>query len=530
MPQRPNIIVILVDDMGYSDLNCYGSGTRTPHLDALAAGGLRFTDFYNTPRCCPSRASLLTGLTPHKAGVGWMTFDWRTDFDPKADGYAGTLNRRCLTIPEALKPAGYRSYIAGKWHLTADFVDRSTWPPARGFDRSFACIAGGSNYFEPQFLTLDEKFYVAPQPCYLTDLIGDFSVDFVDEHYAEHGDDPFFMYVAFTAPHFPIMAPDARVETYRGRFDHGHAVEHEQRYARMRKLGVIKDEWGLSPRPETVPAWESFSAEEQAVESEMMATYAAMVEIMDENVGKLVAALERHDVLENTLILFLSDNGGCAEGGHVADPVTLKVGESWAWVQNTPFQLYKHFTMQGGVQTPFIAHWPAGIARAPGSMVSESTGSLYDIMPTCLALAGADYPGDAPGQSLHPLDGQSLAPLLAGQDRTERRDIFIEHEGNAMLRRSNLKLVRQYGEAWQLYDMDRDRSELHDLAAEPAFREQFLEMVRSYEEWERENLVMSGAKMRVGMAVHGYPLQGNRQRQAFLDALANAPEEEIVRG
>ena len=530
MAQRPNIVVILVDDMGYSDLNCYGSGTRTPHLDALAAGGLRFTDFYNTPRCCPSRASLLTGLTPHKAGVGWMTFDWRTDFDPDADGYAGTLNRRCLTIPEALKPAGYRSYLSGKWHLTADFVDKETWPPARGFDRSFACIAGGSNYFEPEYLTLDEKFYVAPRPCYLTDLIGDFAVDFVGEHFAAHSEDPFFMYVAFTAPHFPIMAPAAKVEGYRGRFDHGHAAERAARYARMQELGVIREEWGLSPRPDDVPPWESFSDEQKAIESEMMATYAAMVEVMDENVGKLVRALETHGALEDTLILFLSDNGGCAEGGHVADPVSLKVGESWAWVQNTPFQLYKHFTMQGGVQTPFIAHWPAGITRAAGSIVSTSTGSLYDIMPTCLDLAGADYPEERDGEPLHSLDGESLAPLLGNSAPGERRDIFIEHEGNGMLRRGRLKLVRQFGESWQLYDMDHDRSELHDLAANPAYREDFLEMVHSYEEWEQANLVMSGAKMRVGMAVHGYPVQGNRQRRAFLAALADAPDEEIVRG
>jgi arylsulfatase A-like enzyme len=260
---RPNIILIFVDDMGYSDLGCYGSGTQTPNLDRLADNGLRFTDFYNTPRCCPSRASIMTGLTPHKAGVGWMNFNWVSNVDPDADGYVGTLNKNCVTIAEALKPAGYRSYISGKWHLTADQTNKETWPYGRGFDRSFACIAGTENYFEPKYLTLDDKFYRPPKDCYYTDLIGDYAVKFVDEHFTEHADNPFFMYMPFTAPHFPLQAPEDRVAKYKGRFDHGYEVENKERYERMKELGVIKPQWERSTKPERVPEWDSLPEDEK---------------------------------------------------------------------------------------------------------------------------------------------------------------------------------------------------------------------------------------------------------------------------
>ncbi len=523
---RPNIVLILVDDMGYADIGCYGSGTQTPNLDGLAANGVRFTDFYCTPRCCPSRASIMTGLTPHKAGVGWMNFDWPEALDPEADGYTGTLNPHCVTIPEALKPAGYRSYISGKWHLTAAMEDKTTWPTARGFDRSFSCIAGGTTYFKPQFLTLDERFYRPPEQCYATDLIGDFSAQFVSEHFHSHAEQPFFMYVAYTAPHFPIQAPPERVAAYKGRFDHGYEEENRQRYERMVRLGVVKPEWERAPKPARVPAWNDLPEQEQQRLARVMETYAAMVEIMDENVGKLVAALEEHGALDNTLIMFLSDNGACAEGG-----VTSKdhiIGQDWAYVQNTPFRLYKHHTTQGGVQTAFIAHWPDGIAREKGSTVDGSTGALHDIMPTCLELAGARYPTTHNGHAIHPLDGQSLVPVLAGDDFHDRRDVFMEHEGNGMLRRGDYKLVQQFGEPWQLYDMVKDRSESRDLARETEQRDRFVHMMRDYRSWADTSHVLPGARTTAYMRIHGYGTHS--YREPFLHAAENAAEDEVVQG
>lgn len=349
MADQPNIIVILVDDMGFSDLGCYGGEALTPNLDKLATGGVRFTDFYCTPRCCPSRASLLTGLTPHKAGIGWMSFDWMSNIDPRADGYVGTLNRNCVTIAEALKPAGYTSYISGKWHVTSEQANKETWPTARGLDRSFALIPGGTSYYHPTQLSLDDKFYRAPKETYFTDLIGNYATKFLHEHFARGtpGAPPFFMYLALTAPHFPIQAPDEIAEKYREIYAKGWDELRRERYERMIKMGIVKPEWELPPRPEGVPAWSSLPEYKREKQSQVMATYAAMIEIMDANVGKVVAGLERAGELDNTAIMFLSDNGACAEGPVMGSGSLY--GECWAHLSNTPLQLYKHFTMQGGV-------------------------------------------------------------------------------------------------------------------------------------------------------------------------------------
>jgi arylsulfatase len=523
---KPNIITILVDDMGYSDIGCYGGEVETPVLDDLAGGGVQFTDFYNTPRCCPSRASLLTGLTPHKAGVGWMSFDW-SGLDADADGYVGTLNRNCLTISEALKDAGYRSYHSGKWHVTSDMADRDTWPTGRGFDRSFCLLAGMTDYFHPDLLTLDEKFYQAPKETYFTDLIGTYSARFVDRHYQDHPEDPFFMYVAYTAPHFPMQAPEPAIARYRETYAAGWDVLRERRYRRMQELGVIRPEWELPPRPETIPAWDSLDAAEQAKQAEQMATYAAMIQIMDTNVGRLVEALKRNNALENTLILFLSDNGACAEGPTMGSETHY--GECWAHLSNTPFRLYKHFTCQGGVQTPFIAHWPDGIPEDRKGSFEDWTGTLYDIMPTALELAGASYPSEHDGRSLHPLDGTSMAPVLRGDGGWSRPDIFIEHEGNQMVRSGPHKLVRQHTDpAWQLYDMEKDRSEMNDVA--PEMPERFVELAQAYSHWESKAHVIPWERGQRYMSYTGFQTHRTRFYKGYRDAMEEAGPEGVING
>lgn len=530
--QKPNIITILVDDMGFSDLGCYGGEIDTPNLDALAGGGLRFTDFYCTPRCCPSRASLLTGLTPHKAGVGWMSFDWQRHCDDDADGYTGTLNRECITIAEALRGGGYRTYLSGKWHLTSELANRDTWPRARGFDRSFALISGGTSYFHPKELTLDDKFYLPPENTYFTDLIGDFSEQFVTGHAQSYPGDPFFLYVAFTAPHFPLEAPEQSVAKYRELYSKGWDVLRDERYRRMGEMGIIRKEWPLPPRPDSVPPWEDLTPEERVRQVENMATYAAMVEIMDRNVGKLVTALERAGYLDNTLITFLSDNGACAEGPVMGSKTHY--GECWAHLSNTPFKLYKHFTLQGGVQTPFIAHWPAALRgddehRRNGSMVSDWTGCLYDIMPTFLDISGIEYPESYNGADLHPLDGTSFAHILHGSAGADRPDIYIEHEGNQMIRSGRYKLVRQHAEPErQLYDMTGDRTEMNDLAQ--SRQDLFVELSRKYDAWERNARVLPWERAGRYMSFHGFKKHGAAFKQEFEEALKTATPDDVVEG
>ena len=522
----PNIITILVDDMGFSDIGCYGGEVETPHLDRLAEGGVRFTDFYCTPRCCPSRASLLTGLTPHKAGIGWMSFDW-TELDEDADGYVGTLNRDCLTIPEALKTAGYRSYHAGKWHVTSHLGDRTTWPAGRGFDRSFALLSGRTDYFKPTHLVLDTKFYRPPEKTYFTDLMGSHAVRFVDEHCRDNPDDPFFMYLAFTAPHFPLQAPEETVAKYRPVYRAGWDALRARRFERMGRTGIIRPEWELPPRPDAVPAWDSLNEAERRRQVENMATYAAMIEIMDANVGRLVEALERNGALENTLILFLSDNGACAEGPLMGSDTHY--GECWAHLSNTPLRLYKHFTCQGGVQTPMIAHWPAAVAAKRRGGFENWTGSLVDIMPTCLDLAGAAYPEALDGRPIHPLDGTSFAPLLQGFAQPPRPDLFIEHEGNQMVRAGRHKLVRQHTDPlWQLYDMEADRPEIHDLAAHSP--ELLVDLSRRYGRWEAQARVIPWERAGWYAQFRGYRTHAAAFWAAYDDALAQAGPEEIVDG
>jgi arylsulfatase A-like enzyme len=532
--KRPNIIVVLTDDMGFSDLGCYGGEIDTPNLDALAAGGLRFTQFYNTARCCPTRASLLTGLYPHQAGVGHMVDQKRF---PDRPGYAGDLNERCVTIAEVLRGADYRTYMTGKWHVTpfrkpGREQGRANWPLQRGFDHYYGTIKGGGSFYDPTGLVRDNKVisafadpeYQPDGEYYYTDAISDHAVRFIDDHAAEHKDQPFFMYVAYTAAHWPMHAKEEAIAKYKGRYDAGYSAIRAARLAKAKELGVVDADWAMSPQAE---AWEEVDNKEY--ETRCMEVYAAMVDEMDQGVGQIVAALKKYDQLDNTLILFLQDNGGCAEqmGRGVKDVVLKRAdkpslppladdylqpdlvpkqtrdgypirqgigvmpgpadtyagyGRGWANVSNTPFREYKHWVHEGGVSTPLIAHWPAGIAAR--GQLRHDPGHLIDVMATCVDLAGAPYPPERQGQSSQPLEGVSLQPAFAGDALNRPSPIFFEHEGNRAVRDGRWKLVAKGSAgAWELYDMEADRTELNDLAAEQPDR--VATMAGQWEAWAK---------------------------------------------
>ncbi len=467
--QRPNIAVILVDDMGFSDLGCYGGEIPTPNLDKLAAGGLRFTQFYNTGRCCPTRAALLTGLYSHQAGVGHMVTD------RKQPGYEGNLNDRCVTLAEVMRGAGYRTAMAGKWHVTrytepASEAEKANWPRQRGFDHYFGVIKGTANYFRPDSLTRENEHIQPPMDgFYTTDAFVDNALKFIDE-----GDKtkPFFLYLAFNAPHFPLMAPADEIAKFRGKYKVGWDRLREQRHARQIELGIVDKAWPLSPRPLEVKAWDTLAPEEQDRFDHIMAIYAAVVAHMDTAVGRFVETLRQRGALDNTLILFLSDNGGNAEAGPEgryvgqrpgSEDSNVFCGQSWATLENTPFRRYKHYNHEGGISTPLIAHWPARISG--GGQLRTQPGHLIDIMATCVDVAGATYPKEFRGKAIQPMEGRSLAPAFANQP-IQRDALFWEHEGNAAVRVEDWKLVRLGRKGpWELYDLKADRTEQRDLAA-----------------------------------------------------------------
>ena len=474
---RPNIVIIMVDDMGFSDIGPYGGEILTPHLDALADGGVRFSQFYNTGRCCPTRATLLTGLYAHQTGIGWMTTD------QQVAGYRGHLNDRCVTVAEVLGSAGYFTAMTGKWHVG---FKHGVTPWGRGFHRSLNLPAGGLHFSNqtgdkgksPLFLNGEEIAKDAPQfdpPWYGSDLWTEQGIRFIDE--AIKGEKPFFLYLAHVAPHFPCMAPEATIAKYRGTYMAGWDRLREQRHARQIESGLIDPDWQMTPRPEQIPAWNSLSDKEQVRYDDMMAIYAAMIEEIDNNIGKLVAALEERRHLDNTLILFLSDNGGNAEAGvsgryqgdHPGDPHSnVFIGRCWAHLNNTPFRKYKHYNHEGGIATPLIAHWPAHVKPHTGRNGWVDTPThLIDLMATCVDLAGTDYPTEFNGHEILPMEGQSLRPLLTGEGDFAKRPLFWEHEGNAAIRVGDRKLVRQglKGE-WELFDLKSDRTEQHNLAVE----------------------------------------------------------------
>jgi arylsulfatase len=480
---RPNIVVVLVDDMGWSDIGPYGSEIPTPNLDALAAGGVRFTQFYSTPRCSPTRASLLTGLYPHQAGMGHLDNVIRRG----STGTTGRLNDRSVTMAEVLREAGYFTAMSGKWHLGQD---NGSPPWQRGFDRVLSLRAGGMFFPNQNFQGGDDALTRrAQEPLFLdgtpmardsaifgaswysTYLWTDFGLRFIDE--ARQANKPFFLYLPHNAPHFPLMAPADLIDKHRGRYMAGWDRLRDARYSRQVATGLIDARWPLSPRGAESPAWDSLSDEAKGRFDHLMAVYAAMVEALDISVGTLVRGLEARGVLDNTVILFLSDNGANAESGpdgrFNGDPPggpnsNLYLGMNWATLSSTPFRRFKHFTHEGGIAAPLIVHWPRGIPPGRRNAVEHQPAHLIDVMPTVLDMTGAVYPRQYKGQDIQPMEGVSLRPALEGRTVGRTQPLFWEHEGNRAVRSGSWKLVSTYPNAWELYDMAADRVERNNLA------------------------------------------------------------------
>jgi arylsulfatase len=493
---RPNIVLIMADDLGFSDLGCYGGEIETPNLDRLAAGGLRFTQFYNCGRCCPTRAALLTGLYPHQTGVGLM------EEDVGLPAYQGYLNRRCVTIAEVLKTAGYRTLMAGKWNVG---YTRPHWPVDRGFDRYFGLLRGASNYFDPRvgpragislfalddrvFREFDEKFYA-------TDAFTDRAIEFLGDGTDER---PFFLYVAYTAPHSPLHAWPEDIAKYRGKYLKGWDELRLKRYIAMREMGIIDARVSLTHGDPQVKAWKDVDAATADAYDLKMAVYAAQVDRMDQGIGRIVKKLDELGATENTLVMFLSDNGGDAqpEGSTKDVPPGPKesahiYGREWANLSNTPFRGYKHAMHEGGIATPLIMHWPRGIAiRDPELVVKlpadktleirpsrlvHTPGHVIDLMTTCVDVAGAAYPQTINGEEILPLEGRSL---LSGQPLHDA--LYWEHEGNRAVLTKDWKLVANYGRPWELYDRQTDRTELRDMA--DIRREVVADLAAQYDAW-----------------------------------------------
>jgi arylsulfatase len=530
--KRPNIIIAMADDMGWSDIGCYGGEINTPTLNALAEEGVRFTQFYNTGRCCPTRATLLSGVYAHQAGIGWMMSN------QNLPGFKGDLGKNVRTIAEVMKTAGYATYMAGKWHVTPHVKPEGpkyNWPRQRGFDRFYGTIHGAGSFFDPNSLTrentqvspLTDKGYQANE-FYYTDAISDHAVRYIKEH---QGDEPFFMYVAYTAPHWPMHAKDKDIARYKGKYDAGWDAVRKARYERQVKMGLIDPKWKITPRDRSALAWGE--AKNKQWEIRLMETYAAMVDNLDQGMGRVVNVLKETGEYDNTLILFLADNGGCAEGMgrrngiqyRDKDPDDLKpmgkgdlqfdmiprrtrdgrvmkqgtevmtggadtyhgYGLSWANASNTPFREYKHWVHEGGISSPLIAHWPKGIDKGRYGKLESQPGHLIDLMATCVDLGKAKYPAKVGGAAIVPMQGTSLVPAFNGRDIGRGKPIFWEHEGNRAMREGKWKLVAKGANSpWELYDIEADRTELNNLAEKETAR--MSEMADRWEAWAKEAL------------------------------------------
>ena len=497
--QQPNIILIMVDDMGYSDIGCYGGEVETPNLDKLAMGGLRFTNFHNNARCSPTRASILTGQYAHKVGLS-------------QNGNALTYNG--TTIAELLKANGYQTAMVGKWHLSDDiqkptkedqlkwlnhqafnadeFASKASYPINRGFQKHYGIIWGVVNYFDPFSLVNGEKtIFEVPEDYYITDAFNEKAVEYVKEFAGSK--QPFFLYLAHAAPHWPIHAKEEDIAKYEGKYDIGWDELRKQRYERMVKMRLVDPATTpLLPVMGRLGSWESLSAEEKKKQSKKMAVHAAMIDRVDQGIGKLIQTLKETNMYDNTLIIFLSDNGASPEIVTVpgydrpsetrrgvthqyADQPSAEnigreisytgIGQNWANASNTPFRYWKVESFEGGICTPMFVHWPKGLKTKPGS-INGSLGHVMDIFPTLLEVSGTPYPQQYNGHGLTAVDGLSILPVLNGKAQGSRNSIFFEHARGKAYIRDNMKLVmRTSGDQWELYDLSKDRNEANNIAA-----------------------------------------------------------------
>lgn len=499
---RPNLLYIVADDLGYSDLGCYGGEIDTPVLDSLAAGGVRLTQFYNTGRCCPSRASILTGQYPHRVGLGHMTTN-----DLGRPGYRGIVSDEARTIAQVLAAAGYRSFMSGKWHLgTPD-------PTRHGFEEFYGTLVSAKRFFDPDHLIrLPAGRTARPYPegkFYATDAVTDHAIDFL--HLArETPDQPWFLYLAYNAPHFPLHAPKSEIAKYADRYQQGWDKLREERLMKMKRLKIVPQATQLSPRSQwrnygetktgVNPAWASLDQDRQLDLARRMAIYAAMIDRLDQQIGRIVTDMNAAGELENTLIVFTSDNGACFEWDPFGFDIVSSnqnmlhtgkrlhemgqagtfhsVGSGWANAANTPWRLYKHFNHEGGIASPGIVHWPAGLKAKPGS-IDHRPGHIIDLLPTAVAAAGATYGGTLP------LPGVDLIGQI--NDGGQERVLFFEHQGNRAVRQGKWKLVALDDQPWELYDFTVDRTEMNDLAK--FYPEKVKQLSAAWDKWGAENQV-----------------------------------------
>lgn len=541
---RPNIIVIMADDVGYSDIGCFGGEIETPTLDRLATQGVRLSHFYNTGRCCPTRASLLTGRYPHEVGVGHMMED------RNLPGYRGDLSLEAQTIAERLKESGYKTAVFGKWHVTR-FVNpagpKHNWPQQRGFDTVYSTIVGAGNYFDPSALVRDNTMLTihtdTEYPAdnfYYTHAISDHAAAYVRHHHEQGAGEPFFMYLPYTAGHWPLHAPEKEIQKYIARYEGGYEPIHAARLKKLKSLGLLPDSWQPAPLARD---WANVA--DKPWEIRCMATYAAMIDCMDQGIGRIVRSLEETGEIDNTLIVYLQDNGGCQEevgrgsGGANAQkaknqnakkqkavaeiqPFTkdhimtassprqtrdgrpmrqgqgvmpgpedtfIGYGHGWASVSNTPFREFKHFTHEGGISSACIINYPPAI-KSPGR-IDATPAHLIDLMPTFLELAGSPPGTKAPfkeGPLSRPLPGVSLVPLLAGEKVVRPQPLFWEHEGNRAIRLGDWKLVAKEKNPWELYDLSQDRGEQVNLVRQQPAKAKELEA--AWDRWAAENQVL----------------------------------------
>ncbi|MCM8535899.1 MAG: arylsulfatase [Lentisphaeraceae bacterium] len=503
--EKPNIILIMADDLGFSDLGSYGGEIETPNIDKLAANGLKFTQFYNTGRCCPTRASLMTGLYPHQAGIGHMIGTSPNKL------YNGELSKKAVTIAEALKLGGYTTYLSGKWHLTAwpnaEDTEQSNWPNNRGFDQFYGTIASIRSYYNPPSLTRDGKMLPPPanKDFYYTEDISKTAVEFIEDH---KSDKPFFLYVPHVAPHWPIQAPESAIDKYQERYEVGWDKLAEVRKKKMIELGLIDKKWKYPKRNAESLAWDEVKPEYKKWYARRMATFAAMVDIMDSGVGQIMDSLKKKNILENTIVIFLSDNGGCAEeigpkgraknfpletrdGRKIRlgnDPAIMPgpedtyatYGQEWAGFSNTPFREFKSFNHEGGITTPLVIYWKGKVRQG----LTHDLGHVIDILPTCLDLAGVDYPEIHKGNKIIPVEGKSLVKLFTDEQRKGHDAIYFEHEGNRAIRQGKWKLVRKYKDQWELFNMETDRLETKNLITKKP--EIANELLKKYTAWTKK--------------------------------------------
>lgn len=504
---KPNIVLILADDLGYSDLGCFGSEIDTPNIDSLASNGQRFTQFYNSARCCPSRASLLTGVYPHQAGMGEM------DQDRETPGYRGYLKDQCVTIAQVLGSGGYHTYLSGKWHVGKQ------GPIKKGFDDFYGLLGGFTSFWNkedytrlpegrPQRDYQDGEFYA-------TDAITDHAIDFMED--SRKDDDPYFLYLAYNAPHFPLQAPQEDIEKYEDVYQKGWDEIRKERSNRLKELNLVDEDLQLPPRAEywdrdrdihgVNPPWDSLDADRQKDLSKRMAVYAAMVDRMDKNIGRVIENLKENNELDNTLILFCSDNGACGEWdpygfdnwittsnflhrkedlNKMGSPDSYhSYGSAWANTCSTPLQLYKHYSHEGGICTPLIAHWPDTVEHQ-GS-IDHRPGHFIDFMATFVDITGVEYPTNFDGHKIKPMEGKSMLPAFLGREE-EERTICFEHEQHRGIRKGEWKLSKVKEKDWELYNLKYDRNEMVNLADKHP--ELVRDLISEWNEWAERTDVL----------------------------------------